>query len=516
MYAIALTLAKEMREYPGGLQALANSVLKGAEALRPMRWPAERLDTLGGYLTYHNVTLTTFFLCIYAAVQGARAIRGAEDRHSLEVVLATGWSRRAVVRDRAVGFLATLLLICAGLGLGVAVSIAAAGAPDFGGSLITMFVSGLAAMVAFALGMLVSQLTGSARTASGITSVLLTVLYVGTNVWDEIGPLGLVRYVSPFYYANFSRALVPGYGLDVPSALALVVMAAVLLGLAAWAFERRDYASPLWARRARRGERAAPPPGRLSQAMAGSIWTSILVRTRLGLLAWTLSAASLMALMILLMPAVMDVWGVFDDMLGIAAGTGFSREAQYLAFTGELVVPVLAAFVVAQASGWVADLAEGRTEVILAAPVSWARLVWQRLLALVVGVAVITVGGLAALVVGGIAVDAELDAAGLARLAVVSVLLGWALGAVAALFVAVLRTGTAVTVMAVYLGATYLVSYLVPMLDWPEWLNRLSVFWAFGHPYLEWPVAGMVVLLVLAVPGSLAAAALAERTPKVA
>ena len=165
MYAMAVALAEEMADYPGGPKALAASVRRGAEALRPMRWPAERLDTLGGYLTYHTMTLFTLFLSIYGAVQGARAVRAAEDGHSLEEVLAAGWSRTAVIRDRATGFFVTTLLIALGLGLGIAVSMAA-----------------------------------------GVSNVVVAVLYVATNLWDELGPFAAVRFVSPFYYANKSRA----------------------------------------------------------------------------------------------------------------------------------------------------------------------------------------------------------------------------------------------------------------------------------------------------------------------
>jgi len=58
---------------------------------------------------------------------------------------------------------------------------------------------------------------------------------------------------------------------------------------------------------------------------------------------------------------------------------------------------------------------------------------------------------------------------------------------------------------------------LVPLFGWPDWVNRLSVFSAFGHPYLGWPpLGGLAVLLALAIPGGLTAAAIAERTPKVA
>ena len=91
------------------------------------------------------------------------------------------------------------------------------------------------------------------------------------------------------------------------------------------------------------------------------------------------------------------------------------------------------------------------------------------------------------------------------------------LASVAAVIVAALRTGVAVAVLAVYVTASYLLGLLVSYLAWPDWVTRLSIFGAFGHPYLGWPaVGGTLVLLTLAVAGGLLAAAVAERTPKVA
>ena len=515
MYAMGLAVASEMSRFPGGPQALAQSILTGAEALRPLRWPAERLDTLGGYLTYHNITLITFFLTIYAAVQGARAIRGAEDRHSLEVVLATGWSRGAVIRDRATGFLVTLALISIGLGLGVALSMAAGGEPDLAGSLITMAAAGLCAMVGYSLGLLVSQLTASAGVAAGLTSILLTMLYVATNVWEEIGAFGAVRFLSPFFYANASRALVPGYGLDLPATGALVALSAVLLAGAAWANAHRDYGSPLWHRMPRQA-----PPEHLAprrRHLPGAVWTADLWRGRFGLLAWFVAAAAFSVLMAALQPAVMDAWNAFDFIGGITGGgAGTTPETAYFSFSAEVVVGIIAAFVVSQSARWVADLAQGRVEFILAAPVSWTRLVGERLLALLVGVAVITAGSLAGLAAGAAGVGVELSIGGMARLAADCLLLGAALGAVAAVAVAGLRSGASVTGLAVFVGASYLLGFLVPLFGWPDWTNRFSVFSAFGHPYLEWPpLAGVLVLFGLAVGGTLLAAAIAERTPKV-
>ena len=65
-------------------------------------------------------------------------------------------------------------------------------------------------------------------------------LYLLTNVSDELGPVGVVRFVSPFHYFNASRALVPDHGLDLPSGLALIAMTVTMLGAAASAQVGQD------------------------------------------------------------------------------------------------------------------------------------------------------------------------------------------------------------------------------------------------------------------------------------
>lgn len=114
-------------------------------------------------------------------------------------------------------------------------------------------------------------------------------------------------------------------------------------------------------------------------------------------------------------------------------------------------------------------------------------------------------------------VGGSLDPAGFARLTAMCALFGAALGALAAVFVAWVRRPAAVTVLATFVVASYMLTFLVALLDWPEWLSRLSVFWAFGHPYLEWPPScALIVLPLLAFGGTVLAARVAERTPKVA
>lgn len=514
MVSIGLGFAAEVKRFAGGAVEMAASMQPGVEAMRLLRWPAERLDTLGGYLTYHNVTLFGLGLAVYAAVQGAHAIRVAETRGVQAEILAAGRSRTAVLVDRAAGFAAVLTLICVGLGAGLAAAMAAGGEPDTGGAFITALAVGLCAYAGYGLGMLLGQWTSSPRAGTGLAVLLLTALYLLTNVWEDLGPAGVVRYLSPFHYANYSRALVPGYGLDVASSLILLAASLVLLAGAAWVYRRRDYAAGLFTRPARRPQ----PVRRVQRPALRAVWSATLLRQRVGLLVWALSAAAYLALLGWLEPAVADMFDEFsytDRILG--ADPGYSVADQYLAFAGQLIVPIVTAYVITQAAGWVSELRQGRVELLLAAPLSWPRLVAQRLLATLAGAAVVTVAGIGGLAAAAATTGADLDGAGLARLAADTLLLAAALAAVAALVVAWLRSTAAVGALAVFVGASYLVVYLVPLFAWPDWINRVSVFGAYGNPYLELPpAAGLTVLTGVAVLGSLAAAAAAQRTPKVA
>ena len=124
---------------------------------------------------------------------------------------------------------------------------AAGGARDVTGSFITALACGLFALTAYASGVLISQLSTSARSGTALAvqfSSGLAGLYLLTNVSDELGPVGVVRFVSPFHYFNASRALVPDQGLDLPSGLALIAMTVTMLGAAASAQVGQDLGVP--------------------------------------------------------------------------------------------------------------------------------------------------------------------------------------------------------------------------------------------------------------------------------
>jgi len=495
-FLMGAAIAKEMAEFAGGPKALERSMMPSARAFRPMRWPAEHLDTLGGYITYHNMLLICFFLTIYGAIQGTKAIRGAEEGGSLEYILTTGTSRSSMVLWRMVGFAVIAVVIGVGLAAGLSAALASNDESNISGSLITCLAESVSMITGYAFGLLVSQFTMRARVAAGICGLVLTALQVITNLWDELGPLGLLRFISPFHYANASRALVPGHGLDLPAILVSLALAGALAGIGALVLERRDYGAGMLRRR----ERRIRPMSRLAKTMLGGLTSAQVARARVGLIAWGLGASFYAGAMIWLQPGVMKLWASMSFLGSLGGGTGAEGERLYQAFVGELISPVIAGYVVTQAAAWVGDRAAGRVEAVLSLPVTWLRLTLSRVASTLIGIVAIVAACMAIMEFFAVRVQVHLDGAGLVRLSLSLALFGAALTGIAVLAVALVPSAFAVLTMSLYLGATYMLTLLVPILGWPDWLNRASIFWALGRPYLAWPTStGFAVLAVLAV-----------------
>lgn len=168
-----------------------------------------------------------------------------------------------------------------------------------------------------------------------------------------LGPVHL-----PFYYFNASRALVPGYGFDLPAAAALLAMTAMLIGAAAWAFQRRDYAAALWSRRA--GPSRARRTGLVQRPVLRTFWSATFFRERFGLLAWAGAAALNMVMMARLEPSVVDMWNkvkLVQTFIGTQPGR--SAADQYLSFAAGIIAPIVVAYVITRAAAWVADQLPG-------------------------------------------------------------------------------------------------------------------------------------------------------------
>lgn len=513
MVVIGYGYLEEVGTYPGGAPAMGAALEAAAQAMRLLRWPAERLDTFGGYITYHNVTFIALGLGVWGAIQGAALLRGARAEGQLECVLAAGCSRRRTLAGRVAGWATTLVVIAAGIGVGLAAATAIVGVLDLSGSLITMGSVALVALACFGLGLALAQMVGTVRVAASLTAAAITGLYLLTNVWEELGWVGGLRYLSPFYYSNRSRVLVPGHSIDLLAVAALAVMTAAAVGLAVWAFERRDLGATLW-RLDRRRAGAAPSQ---QEVAARPYWWAESSRHKLGLAAWSLGAATLTGLMAWLEPVVVDMWAEMGFNRFLLPESGVSVTDSYISFASQLVAAVIAGYAITQTAGWVAEMREGRVEMFLSHPVSWRRLTLERLAMASASLLAISTAAAAGLSLGAAAVDAPLNLAGLLRTIPITLILGLAILGLGALLVAWMPTATSVILLSALTFASYLLGFVIPLFDLPDWTMSLSLFGAYGQPYLELPDAGGLLLLTgLTLAGGVVAPRLAERHPKVA
>ena len=508
-------LHTEIADYPGGGQGLAAAVYGAAEAMRPLRWPADRLDTLGGYLTYHNILLFQGFLALYAIVQGVHAIREPERGGSADMIITSGRSRSGFLRDRAAAGIIVLASITLGLAVTAAGSLAFVGEADTGNALIAHAAVGLCAIVAYLLGLAIAQWVTSPRGAMGAAVLTIIVLYVGTNEWENLGPLGLLRFLSPFHWANASRALVPGVGWSRVAMLVLIAMAVAFGLLARYTFVRRDLSAavphhvPTW-------RHLAHPT--IQRRSLGAVWTADLVRHRTSILVWSLGTVAFAALWTGLQATVVDAWNESAFMKAFLGGsTTGDIGALYTSYGCDLLAAIVIAFTASLAHGWVADLHEGRVESMLATPLTWTGLTRARLQTALIGTAVIVLSWVLTVAIVASSNGVTWDVGGLGRTIVMSLGIGWAGAALAATLAAWTRTTAATTGLIVYGVGAYTLAWFVQVLHWPDWLNRLSVFSAFGHPYQAWPDGASIgILALVGLAGSLAAASIADHGPKVA
>lgn len=510
MYFEAIAIAAELRDYPGGAKALAQSIYPTIEGMRIIRWPADRLDTLGGYLAYHNIILFNFFLAIFAAVQGARLVRYLEETRGIEFYLATGLSRSRLVVLRSTAYFISQIAISLSLGFATAFALAASDESNLSGSIITLLAGGICIFPFFGLGLFVSQYVQSARTAAGFTSIIVTGVYVIDNISGKYEWLNWFKYISPFYYANQSRPVIPGFKANYSSWLAMILIGIVFIALSIRVMKRRDIASVAIQRKmhARREKNNLFVP----RTVVGDI----LWRQRIGILAWVVTTSTFIAVFIGMMSGIVDIWRQFAFLQEFSAlGFGDTPEKQYLAMVYEVLPPFLAAFIVMQSAKWTADFNQGRVQLFLSAPISWSGLILRRVLATLIGAELIIISAVATAIVGSRMQEVSIYPSAVFRVFVMSNLFVIAFAALNSLLVALLKGRNATQAISIYIGAAWLIGFMAPYLNWPSWLVRLSIFDAFGHPFVEWPGnLNLILIGVMAVPGLLMAMFIAERSAK--
>src|SRR5438876_2120485 len=266
-------------------------------------WIAEpiKIDTPGGYATF-KYGFTVLVMALWPLLASSRMLRGEEERGSMDVLLSMPRGRGRVALEKLAAIWTALL----GMGLLIGLLTYAGGMrvnADFslGDALLSGLNLALICGVFGSLALLISQFTQERGTAAGLTGGLLLIFIVLDMVHRVIPNTEWISRLSPIYYYNLSKPLIPSYGTSPTGMLVLLGLALILTAAAVFLFVRRDVGDVV---RVPGLARVLPRSAGPSRALPTRDWSLRSVYTRsLGMIAmptfwWTLLIAGFAAWMV--------------------------------------------------------------------------------------------------------------------------------------------------------------------------------------------------------------------------
>jgi ABC-2 type transport system permease protein len=475
-------------------------------------WIAEpiKIDTAGGYATW-KYGITILLVVIWPLLAGTGMLRGDEERGSLDVLLSAPRGRVRVALEKLAALWTALLVFGVVVGL-----LAFAGGAKLNGEVT------LGATLAFGLNLaligavfgsialFVSQFTQERRTASGLTAAILLVAIVVDMVHRVVPNTVWLSRLSPVYYYNLSKPLVPGYGVNSGAIALLVVLTAIFATAAIWLFARRDVGGVVFQLPSRRASSTRALP--TSDWSLRSDYARSLGMITTSTLWWTLVIAGFAAWMVVIVKqtetqlrSLLQSSNAFEQVIKLGGGDTATNEAILGALF--LFMPILLmAFAVTQANRWSADEEDGLLEIVLSTPQPRLRLILGRFAALATATIFISVVTLAATTIAAAAYGVALDYGNLAAASLSMIPLGLLVAALGYLFAGWLRAAFDTGLLSFLLVIWFFISFVGPSLKLPDATLKLSPFYYYGTPLLHGLPVGdtLVVVLVGAVALALA------------
>ena len=460
-------------------------------------WNADpvAVDTVGGYATW-KVGIFILLVAIWPLMACSRLLRGEEERGSLDVLLSLPRGRLRVALEKLAAVWTALLL----MGLLIAL-ITFAGGKSFnadyslGDALLFGLNLVLICGVFGSIALLLSQFTQERGTAAGVTGGLLLVFIVLDMVHRVIPGTEWLSRLSPVYYYNLSKPLVPSYGTNPGALLVLLGLSVLLSGAALLLFVRRDVgATVALPSFLRLPERIVRP----EQALPVNAWSLRSVYTRsLGMIAvpacwWTLGIAGFAGWMVVVveqteakLTSIYASSPFLKDLITRVGGGDLVTNATILSAFFALLPLLLMAFAVTQANRWSADEEDGRLELVLSTPQPRLRVLLGRFAALTTATVIIAVLTLAVTAAASVATGLKLDGGNLAAATLSTIPLGLLVAAIGYLLSGWLRTAVDTGLLSFLLVIWFFISYIGPGLNWPDATLRLSAFYYYGTPLLH-------------------------------
>ena len=449
------------------------------------------IQTPEGFITYRIMEVfVPLGISFWPILAGARLVRGEEERGTMEVLLATPQSRTRLLLEKIGALLLALLLISVLFALGL---VAGEARLEGHADLVRALLAGLnASLLAFFFSMvalLLSQFTTSRAAAAGWTSGLLLL----AMLLDSTGRLingSWVQYLSPFYYYNFNRPLIPSFPDQPWAALLLLGLSLLCAGGSTVLFARRDIGRPafLWQRAYAHGNHQALRS--LSQAESAVSTRGVGLHT-LAIGGWSAFWWGLGVVFVCVYCLTIALSGhVFNKLVQetpllrqLFFDTPTSSNAAVLGtFLFTFMPALVVIFALTLALKWAADLENGRLELILATPNSRSRILLERFGANVLVVLLAPILTWFAILIGAqlahLAVDqGRIFAASfnMFPMALITIGLVYAMAGR-------LRYAAVLGLLSAYIALSFMQELLEGMIPMPSWVMSLSIFHLYGNP----------------------------------
>jgi ABC-2 type transport system permease protein len=468
---------------------------------------AAAVDTIGGYATF-KIGIFVFLIAVWPILAASRMLRGEEDRGALDVLLTLPRGRVRVAVERLAAMWIALVVMGVLIGL-----VAYGGGQKFGGEFSFLdaqlfgFNLALVCAVIGGIALLISQFTSERGPAAGWTAGLLLIFIVLDMVHRVVPNTDWVSRVSPIYYYNLSKPLVPGYGVNFGGMLVLAVLTVAVSGASIWLFSRRDVggtvALPRWLQL---------PAREASRELPVADWSLRSVYARsLGMIAmptfwWTLLIAGwggwvvfVVQLMETRLSGLLSSSPAAVNLIKNLGGGNVGINEGFLSAMFIFLPLFLMAFAVTQVNRWSADEQDGRLELVLATPQPRIAVLLGRFAALATACIVIAAITLVASIWAASGAGITLDSGHVAAATLGMIPLGLLIAAFGYLASGWLRTAADTGLLSFLLAFWFFVSFIGPELKLPDATLRLSAFYYYGTPLLNGvQLASVLGVLVVA------------------
>jgi len=306
-----------------------------------------------------------------------------------------------------------------------------------------------------------------------------------------------VQYLSPFYYYNLNRPLIPGFHDTLAGAILLLGLSLLCATISIALFARRDsgrpafvwqYNHPNHARGTHQIERSMSKAEREISVRAISLralsaqgWASFW---------WLFGIAIYCAWLVLLIPSLQEplkkAFAQSPNLVRLFGGSDIGTNAGFLGSVIFSFLPALVVvFAMTLALTWASDLENTRLELVLGTPLSRQRMMLERFAASSLIAVLVPVFTWLSIIVGAYIAHLSIDQGdvlaasfsmlplALIAMGLVYALAGW------------LRYQAMLGILTTYMALAFLAEFLHMLLQVPNWLLSLSIFHQYGSPIIN-------------------------------